>query len=213
MAETVLDSLVVRIRADLGQLEQGLREADRGIGALGQSALAAGRLARGIGSEGLAASGEMERGATLAARRMTDAFARMARQGEISFNGLKNAALAALAEIAAAYVQSGLEAIMGGGGRPAFSTIFLPQRAGGGAVARGQAYLVGERGPEIFVPAAAGRIAARGEARPGGADRVPRISITINQAAGGDQAMATRRSAAQLAVALRRAMMRAERAL
>lgn len=214
MAETVLDSLVVRIRADLGQLKQGLREADRGIGGLGQSALAAGKAARGLGGLSAEASGEMERAGLLAARRMTDAFARMARQGEISFTSLKNVALAALAEIAASYVQSGLEGIFRGG-RPDISTIFLPQRAGGGAVGRGQAYLVGERGPELFVPAAAGRISPRGEgAFRGGSDGGgARISITVNQAAGGGNAMETRRSAAQVAVALRRAMMRAERAL
>ncbi len=39
-----------------------------------------------------------------------------------------------------------------------------PGRATGGPVTGGQAYMVGERGPELFVPTAAGRIAAAGGA-------------------------------------------------
>ena len=38
-------------------------------------------------------------------------------------------------------------------------------RASGGPVLGGSAYLVGERGPEIFMPASAGRILSNGDSR------------------------------------------------
>jgi phage-related minor tail protein len=37
----------------------------------------------------------------------------------------------------------------------------IPQRANGGSVMAGQPYLVGERGPELFVPGRSGGIAQR----------------------------------------------------
>jgi tape measure domain-containing protein len=51
-------------------------------------------------------------------------------------------------------------------------------RAGGGAVNRGQPYLVGEQGPELFVPPAAGQIMPKG--RFGGGGTVINLSSTIN---------------------------------
>lgn len=43
--------------------------------------------------------------------------------------------------------------------------IGLPARANGGPVMAGQAYMTGERGPEPFIPAVAGRILSTGEAK------------------------------------------------
>jgi hypothetical protein len=51
---------------------------------------------------------------------------------------------------------------------------WLTPRAGGGPVSAGQSYVVGERGPELFVPTAAGNIVPNG-ANGGGGD-----SITVN---------------------------------
>lgn len=59
----------------------------------------------------------------------------------------------------------------------------LPARAEGGDVHANQAYVVGERGPEIFVPSAAGNSAGNdGQNRPGGS----RIVINNHFAAGTD---------------------------
>ena len=60
--------------------------------------------------------------------------------------------------------QIGLQMILnaiGGGGS---FTSGNPHRASGGAVSKGQPYMVGERGPELFVPNSSGQItqAARG---------------------------------------------------
>lgn len=47
----------------------------------------------------------------------------------------------------------------------ALKGIGLPARANGGPVMAGQAYMTGERGPEPFIPAVAGRILSTGEAK------------------------------------------------
>lgn len=70
------------------------------------------------------------------------------------------------------------------------------QRAEGGPVLAGQSYLVGERGPEVFTPMANGAVT------PGAG--APSIHITIH--ASGDTASAVRRSEAQIAASLARAV-------
>jgi len=56
----------------------------------------------------------------------------------------------------------------------------LPGRATGGPVSPGRAYVVGERGPELFVPSSSGRVEAGGSA----GVREVRVAITVNAAAG-----------------------------
>jgi phage-related minor tail protein len=80
-----------------------------------------------------------------------------------------------------------------------------PGRATGGPVAPGRAYLVGERGPELFVPTASGRVETM---RPGGAREV-RVNVTIN-APGGGEARALSASGRQVARAVKAALMRVE---
>jgi phage-related minor tail protein len=78
-----------------------------------------------------------------------------------------------------------------------------PGRATGGPVAPGRAYLVGERGPEIFLPTNSGRILA-GMGDHGGSREV-RVSIHIN--GNGQEAPRTlARSARQVARAVRGAL-------
>ena len=60
-----------------------------------------------------------------------------------------------------------------GGFSKALSGLFGGARAGGGPVSPGQAFLVGERGPELFVPNNAGQINANGSGRGG-------INIVMN---------------------------------
>ena len=80
----------------------------------------------------------------------------------------------------------------------------LPGRATGGPVSPGQAYVVGERGPELFVPTSAGTVAANGGTA--AAARDVRVAITINSPAGGDAPQALQRSSRQVAAAVRRAL-------
>jgi phage-related minor tail protein len=56
----------------------------------------------------------------------------------------------------------------------------LSGRAGGGPVSAGTPYMVGEEGPELFMPSASGIIAPRGAGSGGG------VSITVNNTSGAD---------------------------
>src|SRR3954451_9781488 len=126
--------------------------------------------------------GPLAEGASRVGRLLEGALLKAVRTGKLGFEDLKRVALAAMAEIAAAAVRSGIGAIgarqSGGGGLLSLIGALVPAilgppaRATGGGVAPGRAYLVGERGPELFVPTASGRIdpaaagrAARGRAR------------------------------------------------
>lgn len=148
-------------------------------------------------SDGLGRAGQvLERGLLGALRR-----------GSIGFEDLKRVALAAMEEIAAAAISRGLAGLgLGGGGSPVAgllgSLLGLPGRATGGPVSAGRPYLVGERGPELFVPSGFGRVEPRG----GGPDaRDVRVSISIN-AGGQSPASALQASSRQVARAVRRAL-------
>jgi len=81
------------------------------------------------------------------------------------------------------------------------SLLGLPGRATGGPVAPDRPYLVGERGPELFVPTAAGRVEP-----PVAAPREVRVSINVMTPPGGDAPQALQRSSRQVASAVRRAL-------
>ena len=137
-------------------------------------------------------------------------------QGKLGFEDLKRTALAAMAEIAQAAVKVGMSAIFssGGGGAGggllgtmgslALAFLGVPGRATGGPVSGGRAYMVGERGPELFVPTSSGRVEPMG----GGARQV---SITVNVAASAAQdPQRLAQSGRQVARAVRRAMMQGD---
>jgi|SRR5690606_12991872 len=135
------------------------------------------------------------------------------RRGSLGFDDLKRAALSAMDQIAAQAVRGGIGSLLGGGPAPAGGGIGsllsgavgallgLPGRATGGPVAPGSAYLVGERGPEVFVPASAGRIEAA-VASP----REVRVSIQVAAPKGESAPGALRRSSRQVASQVRRAL-------
>lgn len=130
------------------------------------------------------------------------ALLRAARTGKLSFEDLKVTALRAMDQIAAAALRSAVHSIVvGAGGSGAMPVGGQPGRATGGPVAPGRGYLVGERGPELFVPTAAGRIETLAPA----AARDVRVSITIN-AGRSEPATALRQSSRQVAQAVRAAL-------
>ena len=68
-----------------------------------------------------------------------------------------------VAELAASQLFTALGGLAGSGGiTGAIGDFFGGARAGGGPVAPGKAFLVGERGPEMFVPSSAGQIVPGG---------------------------------------------------
>lgn len=143
------------------------------------------------------AGGTLERGLLQAIRR-----------GKLGFDELRQIALSVLDQIA----QQAIRTLFHG---PDISGFFdkiprfpvpdflgLPGRATGGPVAPGRGYVVGERGPELFVPTSAGRI----EPAAGGRTRDVRVSINVMSPAGASAPQSLERSSRQVASAVRRAL-------
>ena len=141
------------------------------------------------------------------------------RKGSLGFEDLKKIALNALDQIAAQALQLGLDTIFGksggkgGDGGPggmlggALPGVFgLPGRETGGLVSPARPYLVGERGPELFIPDSAGRIDNGRSAS--GDTRGVKVNITLGSERGANQPVALRRSSRQVASAVRRALSR-----
>ena len=91
-----------------------------------------------------------------------DAMVRLVQTGKLSFKDLANSMIADFARIQAKKIVVGLFGGGGGGGGGGlFGNIFgglFGGRSAGGAVNMSTPYVVGERGPELFVPGAAGNI-------------------------------------------------------
>jgi phage-related minor tail protein len=184
-----IESLMVSVRADTSVFKRDIAEM--------RSAL----------------DGPLAAGAEKAGRALENALIRAVRTGKLSFEDLKRVALSVMAEIAAAAIRRGIGAVLaGGGGKGAGAAagsliaglVGAPGRATGGPVAPGRAYMVGERGPELFVPTASGRVEAGSAAA-----REIRMNITINASPGAEpQAFAA--SGRQVARAVKQALMRVE---
>lgn len=133
------------------------------------------------------------------------------RKGSLGFEDLRRIALGVLDQIAARAIDS----LFGGGGGAGGtgglfnlssvlgSVLGLPGRATGGPVSPGRGYLVGERGPELFVPTSAGRVET---GLPSGRPRDVRVAITIAAPPGTSAPQALQRSSRQVASAVRRAL-------
>lgn len=136
--------------------------------------------------------------------------ARALSNGSLGFDDLKRVAFRALDSIAAYALRSGISSVLGGSGvggllGQSLGALFgLPGRATGGPVAPGRAYVVGERGPELFVPTSSGKIAANQETGSGGRD--VRVAIQLASPRGTAAPTAMQRSSRQVASAVRRAL-------
>jgi phage-related minor tail protein len=148
----------------------------------------------GFARDVAAMRGELEdvlgAGAERAALRLEAGLLRAVRSGKLGFEELKGVALSALDAIAAAALKAGVQSVLSGGGvggggvSGALAGLVggLPGRATGGPVSPGRAYVVGERGPEMFVPSSSGRV----EVGASGGVREVRVAITVH--AGGESA-------------------------
>lgn len=188
MSPDPIDDLVVKLRADTGGFMAGVNDIQRTLD---------GPLA-----------GSLERAGTGLSRTLGRALA----DGKLGFDDLRRIASTALADIAQQALRLDFSAIFGGGGGGGGSLLGLvggllglPGRATGGPVSAGRAYMVGERGPELFVPTAAGRV----EAGPGGGARA--VTINVNVAAPRDANPAVmRQTGNQVARAVARALERVQ---
>lgn len=124
--------------------------------------------------------------------------ARAARTGELSMKALARSIVRNLKHLAIdSLVRQPIENFL----LNALSAPFGGGRAGGGFVASGQSFLVGERGPELFTPNASGRISSAGAAP-------VNVSITLP---GVTDAESFRQSETQIAAAMARALGRGQR--
>jgi hypothetical protein len=135
------------------------------------------------------------------------------RRGSLGFEDLRRVALQTIDAIAAQALRSGIGEVLSGPGAQPFggllsgaigSLLGLPGRATGGPVAPGRGYLVGERGPEVFVPTSAGRVEPGAAAER--AAREVRVSIQLAAPRGTAAPIALQRSSRQVASAVRRAL-------
>jgi len=145
------------------------------------------------------------------------------RKGSIGFEDLRKIALNVIDQIAQSALNNlfnsiGLGGSGGGGGGGGgnggllgslmnignlfASFLGAPGRATGGPVSPGRGYMVGERGPELFVPTSAGRI----ETSLGRIARDVKVNITIAAPHGTSAPQALQRSSRQVASAVRRAL-------
>lgn len=138
------------------------------------------------------------------------------RRGSLGFEDLRRTGLRVIDDIAAQALRGGLASIgiggagggaLGGGGVLGLGSLIgsifgLPGRATGGPVAPGRPYLVGERGPELFVPTSAGQV----DPGSGGGARSVNVSIRVVSPEGSSSPESLRRSSRQVAQAVRRAL-------
>jgi phage-related minor tail protein len=167
-----------------------------------------GAFARDVGTMRGDLEGPFAAGVDRAGRAIETTLLRAVRTGSLGFEDLRKVALSVLGEVAQAAVKSGVGAIGGRGGGGIAGRLLgalasaVAGRATGGPVSPGVPYLVGERGPELFVPTAAGRVET---GVPGRAGRDVRVAITINAPAGSAPA-AMAQSSRQVARAVRAAL-------
>lgn len=151
---------------------------------------------------------QIENGLTSAFKNAEDAFVQFATTGKISFSSMANSIIADLIRIQARKAIAGLidqavGFVSGNFGGPgsgitdnaapssgAFTAAgdfgLAGARAGGGPVDYGSSYLVGERGPEIFTPAAGGTIIPNDKI--GGGSGGGDIYVSVNADTGASQA-------------------------
>jgi hypothetical protein len=159
--------------------------------------------------------GPFEAGVDRAGRAIEATLLRAVRTGKLGFDDLSRAALGVMDQIAASAIRGGIGAALGTGGGGGGGVGGLvgalvgllsgaPGRATGGPVSPGRAYVVGERGPELFVPTASGRVET---GMPGGGGRRDvRVSITVNAGGGSGASQALAQSSRQVARAVRAAL-------
>lgn len=185
-----IDRLVIGVRADTGGFARDV-------------ATMKDALEQGVGG-----------GATRAGHSIESALIKATRTGKLGFDDLKAVALRTLEEIAASAIRVGIGSVTGsasGGSLTGIATTLLgsllglPGRATGGPVSPGAAYLVGERGPELFVPTSSGSVAPMAS----GGLRDVKVSIAVSAPAG-SAPQALERSGRQVARAVAQALREAQ---
>ena len=137
------------------------------------------------------------------------------KRGTLGFGDLRSTALSVINDITGQAVRSGLGSFglggsgsgSGGGGLLGLAGLVgslfgLPGRATGGPVSPGRGFVVGENGPELFVPTSAGQVVPAGA----GSTRNVNVSIKVMAPAGASAPESLARSSRQIAQSVRRAL-------
>ena len=178
--------MTLSVKLDATGLSEGLASASEEINRLAQEEIAP-------------AAAIIEDAFAGAARSIERELARAARTGELSLKRLgRSIVLDLTRSLSDSLIRRPIESLL----TNLFSAPFGGARAEGGLVSPGAAFLVGERGPEIFRPAVSGSIGAMGGERP--------VNVTINLP-GVRDADSFRASQSQIAAGLSRAMARGGR--
>lgn len=145
----------------------------------------------------------IEEAVRASSRTIGDALVGAAETGRLSFKDMTRSILEDLSRIAVdRFVRNPIERGLQG----VFSSLpFGGARASGGAVAPGSAYLVGERGPEIFAPSRSGEILPAGAS-----GRMVTVNMNFPSST---TAESFQRSETQIAALLNRAVTRGSRNL
>ncbi|GAB7553823.1 hypothetical protein NRB_33330 [Novosphingobium sp. 11B] len=165
--------------------------------------------ARDIAQMRGAVDGDLVSGFTRAGDALEKGLSGAIRKGALGFDDLKRTAASTLDAIAGQAAQTLASALVGGSGAGGgldlsgllTGALGLPGRATGGNVAPGRGYVVGERGPELFVPTSAGRIETGGST-----SRDVRVAINLSAPRGSSAPQSLQRSSRQVASAVRRAL-------
>ena len=180
--------------------DESMREADSLSGVSVRAAEAAAAL-EALQAPAERAASAIEAAFGRAGESLTRSLARAAADGGISLGELARAVLAAVNAVMGAGggsspsgVRDGLGAAVAQAVGGLFSGTFGGARADGGLVTSGSAYLVGERGPEVFRPAASGTVEPMNAAP---------VTVHLNLASGPESLL---RSEAQIAQMLARAV-------
>lgn len=122
----------------------------------------------------------------------SDSLADMLMSGKTNLNSLKDVFRGFVKTMIAKaielfFVNKILNSIFGGFGGTPLPTASFPGLAGGGSVSPNQPYMVGERGPELFVPSSAGTVMNNSNSKGFGRGSTTVVNQTINVSAGVSQ--------------------------
>lgn len=167
--------------------EEQRMKIDASASALGQAAQKA--------AEAKDAYGELMKVGTTVASSLERAFDQFTKTGKFSFSDMVKSMLADMEKLA---FRAALMPIFGGGTANSggllgslLGNAFGGFRAEGGPVGSGSPYIVGEKGPELFVPRSAGTIVPNNAMSGGGGGGARDVNFTINlEGANGDETIA-----------------------
>ena len=196
-----LETLEVPLSVDLSGLQQGAAQATE---ALNEIEVGVESLEISLSALASDVFGTLKQSGDEALEALGGTIFDFVASGKLRFGELRDVALSALASISQTVLTTFAQSLLPGLAPGPFGS-FLTGLLGfsrGGPTSPFQPYIVGEQGPELFVPKVGGQVIPNGQAL-GSARPAPQVTINIQGTMDGDT---LRRSSTQLTRAVRRAM-------